>query len=71
MDARLDVNDLNVSDVDELAINDIGVVSIRTSSPLALDNYAVNRITGSFVLIDEATNVTVAAGMVGPPLLVN
>ena len=71
VDARLDVNDLNVSDVDELAINDIGVVSIRTSSPLALDNYAVNRITGSFVLIDEATNVTVAAGMVGPPLLVN
>jgi len=71
VDARLDVNDLNLVPVDELLINEIGVVTITTASPLAVDIYAHNRITGSFVLIDEATNITVAAGMVGPPLLLN
>ena len=49
--------------------NDIGVVHLRTAMPLALDAYRVDRITGSFVLIDELTMATVAAGMVGPPSL--
>ena len=49
--------------------NDIGVVRLRTATPLALDTYRVDRITGSFVLIDELTMATVAAGMVGPPRL--
>jgi len=48
----------------ELALNDIGEVSLRLSEPLAVDLYAENRATGSFILIDEATNNTVAAGMV-------
>jgi bifunctional enzyme CysN/CysC len=48
----------------ELALNDIGEVRLRTSSPLAFDPYRVNRRTGSFILIDEATNETVGAGMV-------
>jgi bifunctional enzyme CysN/CysC len=48
----------------ELALNDIGRVSLRTSAPLAFDPYRTNRRTGSFILIDEATNATVAAGMV-------
>jgi sulfate adenylyltransferase subunit 1 (EFTu-like GTPase family) len=48
----------------ELALNDIGRVCLRTSKPLAFDSYARNRATGSFILIDEATNDTVGAGMI-------
>jgi bifunctional enzyme CysN/CysC len=62
-----DVNALEVSDAEELAENDIGIVHLRTATPLALDAYQVDRITGSFVLIDELTIATVAAGMVGRP----
>ena len=45
-------------------MNDSGRIAIRTSAPLMFDSYAKNRITGSFILIDEATNETVAAGMI-------
>jgi sulfate adenylyltransferase large subunit len=48
----------------ELALNDIGRVRLRTSAPLVLDPYTSNRRTGSFILIDEASNRTVGAGMV-------
>jgi bifunctional enzyme CysN/CysC len=48
----------------ELALNDIGRVRLRTSKPLAFDPYTRNRATGSFILIDEATNDTVGAGMI-------
>src|SRR5262245_16972045 len=48
----------------ELALNDIGTVVLRLSAPLAVDPYSDNRATGSFILIDEATNDTVAAGLV-------
>ncbi|MGI8802220.1 MAG: sulfate adenylyltransferase subunit 1 [Solirubrobacteraceae bacterium] len=48
----------------ELGLNDIGLVSLRTSAPLSFDAYQANRRTGSFILIDEQTNATVAAGMV-------
>ena len=48
----------------ELALNDIGRVTLRLSAPLVVDPYDVNRATGAFILIDEATNDTVAAGMV-------
>jgi bifunctional enzyme CysN/CysC len=62
---RVDVHTLaRESGPGELALNDIGRVSLRTSAPLALDAYRSNRRTGSFILIDEATNATVAAGMV-------
>jgi sulfate adenylyltransferase subunit 1 (EFTu-like GTPase family) len=47
-----------------LELNDIGVVRLRLSEPLAVDPYAENRETGAFILIDEATNDTVGAGMV-------
>ena len=53
----------------ELRENDIGVVTLRTATPLAVDPYEADRITGSFVLIDELTFATIAAGMVGPPRL--
>ncbi len=49
----------------ELALNDIGRVALRTSKPMAFDAYASNRHTGSFILIDESTNDTVGAGMIG------
>jgi bifunctional enzyme CysN/CysC len=64
-----DVNQLCVTEAGELRENDIGVVTLRTATPLAVDPYEADRITGSFVLIDELTFATVAAGMVGPPRL--
>jgi sulfate adenylyltransferase subunit 1 len=45
-------------------MNDIARIRIRTTKPLFFDSYTVNRITGSIILIDEATNETVAAGMI-------
>jgi sulfate adenylyltransferase large subunit len=47
-----------------LELNDIARVRLRLSEPLAVDTYADNRATGAFILIDEATNDTVAAGMI-------
>ena len=49
---------------ERLELNDLGVVKLRLAEPLAVDLYARNRATGAFILIDEATNDTVAAGMV-------
>jgi sulfate adenylyltransferase subunit 1 (EFTu-like GTPase family) len=49
---------------ERLELNDIGRVSLRLSEPLCVDPYADNRATGAFVLVDEATNETVGAGMV-------
>jgi sulfate adenylyltransferase large subunit len=48
----------------ELALNDIGRVRLRTNAPLVFDPYDQNRRTGSFILIDEASNNTVGAGLV-------
>jgi len=48
----------------ELGLNDIGRVRLRVSSPLVVDPYTSNRRTGSFILIDEASNGTVGAGMI-------
>ena len=47
-----------------LEVNDIGRISIHTTSPLFFDEYRLNRTTGSFILVDPATNLTVAAGMI-------
>jgi bifunctional enzyme CysN/CysC len=47
-----------------MELNDIGRVTIRVASPLVCDPYRENRATGCFILVDEATNDTVAAGMV-------
>src|SRR5438874_5626778 len=51
----------------ELAVNDIGQIRLRTSRPLVFDGYGTNRLTGSFILIEQGTNHTVAAGMLHPP----
>jgi sulfate adenylyltransferase large subunit len=64
LDYRVDVNTLDHLAAGELALNEIGRVRIRSGSPLIADPYALNRTTGSFILIDEATNDTVAAGTI-------
>jgi len=62
---RLDVNTLHRDqDTKELGLNEIGRVQLRTTVPLLCDPYSKNRTTGSFILIDEATGVTVGAGMI-------
>jgi sulfate adenylyltransferase large subunit len=48
----------------ELALNDIGRIRLRTSAPLVFDSYESNRRTGNFILIDEASNDTVGAGLI-------
>jgi bifunctional enzyme CysN/CysC len=50
--------------VEVLGLNEIGRVVLRTTVPLFADEYRRNRTTGGFVLVDEATNATVAAGMI-------
>jgi len=65
---RLDVNTLHrENEINALALNEIGRVSLRTTAPLFFDDYRRNRETGSFILIDEATNATVGAGMIIGP----
>jgi bifunctional enzyme CysN/CysC len=62
---RIDVDTLDPdTSVNELGLNEIGTVKLRMSSPLVVDDYRRNRTTGSFILIDEATNATVGAGMI-------
>jgi sulfate adenylyltransferase subunit 1 (EFTu-like GTPase family) len=62
---RLDVNTLHRDlEAEELGLNEIARVQLRTTVPLLCDPYEKNRRTGSFVLIDEATGVTVGAGMI-------
>jgi bifunctional enzyme CysN/CysC len=51
-------------EADTLEVNDIGRVSIHTTSPLFFDEYRLNRNTGSFILVDPASDLTVAAGMI-------
>jgi bifunctional enzyme CysN/CysC len=62
---RLDVNTLHRDeDADSLSLNEIGRVTLRTTAALFSDDYRRNRATGSFILVDEASNDTVAAGMI-------
>ena len=65
LDYRLDVNTLHRDkSATALKLNELGRVTLRTQVPLLLDEYSRNAATGSFILIDPDTNVTVAAGMV-------
>ena len=67
------VNKLNLDTLEaelapaELGVNDIGEIRLRAAKPLVFDGYAINRLTGSFILIEQGTNATVAAGMLRPP----
>jgi bifunctional enzyme CysN/CysC len=62
---ELDITSLHRNrDATSLELNAIGRVSLRTTAPLFVDDYTRNRTTGSFILVDETTNATVAAGMI-------
>jgi bifunctional enzyme CysN/CysC len=61
---RIDVNTMHREEADTLALNEIGRLQLTTTQPLFYDRYDLNRMTGSFVLIDPTTNNTVAAGMI-------
>ena len=62
---KMDVNTLHRDQsASTLGLNDVGRIRLRTTSPLFVDRYARNRQTGSFILVSEATNATVAAGMI-------
>ena len=59
----LDVATLEQVPAERLELNDLARVRLRLAAPLMIDPYGVNRATGAFILVDEATNETVAAGM--------
>ncbi|MEX0935957.1 MAG: sulfate adenylyltransferase subunit CysN [Gemmatimonadota bacterium] len=61
---RVDVDTLHREKANLLELNEIGRVEITTSRPLFFDSYRVNMATGSFVLVDPHSNVTIAAGMI-------
>jgi bifunctional enzyme CysN/CysC len=65
LEYRIDVNSLHRDETaDTLSLNEIGRVTLRTTQPLFVDEYRRNRITGSFLLIEESTGATVGAGMI-------
>ena len=61
---RVDVNTLERAPAKKLDMNDIAAVDVKTTLPLFFDPYRLNRTTGSFIVIDPLTNVTVAAGII-------
>ena len=62
---ELNINDLRrISNIDELKMNSIGRVRIKTARPIFVDNYKKNRLTGSLILIDKDTNETIGAGII-------
>jgi sulfate adenylyltransferase subunit 1 len=64
LDYRVDVNTLDQHAAEKLNMNDIARVALKIQQPLVFDSYSTDRATGSFIVIDEATNNTVAAGMI-------
>jgi sulfate adenylyltransferase subunit 1 len=65
---KVDIDTLKRNETDtELSVNAICKIQLRTTQPLYIDSYFKNRTTGSFILIDPATNETVAAGMIVAP----
>ncbi|HTM29856.1 MAG TPA: sulfate adenylyltransferase subunit CysN [Vicinamibacterales bacterium] len=61
---RVDVDTMHREPAERLGLNEIGRVQLVTANPLCFDSYRVNSATGSFVVVDPRTNVTVAAGMI-------
>jgi bifunctional enzyme CysN/CysC len=61
---RIDVNTLAYHDANELKLNEIGYCSVSVNAPLVFDAYQLSKGTGSFIVIDRLTNVTVGAGMI-------
>ena len=68
LESRLNIQSLEPEPVPaELPLNSIGEIRLKVSKPLIYDGYKDNRQTGSFILIEQGTNATVAAGMLRPP----
>ena len=68
LESRINMTTLEPEpDPARLAINDIGGIRLKTAKPLVFDGYTTNRLTGSFILIEQGTNATVAAGMFAAP----
>jgi len=66
---RLDIETLGRDEAaDSLSLNEIGGITLRIAAPLAVDDYAHDRLTGSFLVIDEHDGQTLAAGLVGDPI---
>ena len=65
IDSRLDIHTLNPIDAHELAVNEIGQVVVETQQPLPVEAYAVNRVGGSLIMVDPASNRTSGALLVG------
>ncbi|PID84803.1 MAG: bifunctional sulfate adenylyltransferase subunit 1/adenylylsulfate kinase [Chloroflexi bacterium] len=61
---KIDVDTMHREPADTLTLNEIGRIQLTTTQPLFYDRYQLNRMTGSFILIDPNTNNTVAAGMI-------
>jgi sulfate adenylyltransferase subunit 1 len=68
VDGVLDLDSVQVVPADDLQLNDIGRVRLRTAEPLVAEPYATHRRTGAFLLIDSQSGQTLAAGMIGDPL---
>ena len=64
---RIDVNTLELAPASTLELNEIGRIRLVTSEPVTYDAYEDNRSTGSFILIDRVSNITVGAGMIEMP----
>ena len=65
MEYKVDINTLEENRVEQsLGLNEIARITIKTSKPIFYDSYKDNHITGSVIIIDEATNNTVGAGMI-------
>jgi sulfate adenylyltransferase subunit 1 len=60
----VNVNTLEQEPADTFGLNDIGRISVKTAQPIAFESYRSNRSAGSFIVIDESNNNTVAAGLI-------
>jgi bifunctional enzyme CysN/CysC/sulfate adenylyltransferase subunit 1 len=68
LESRINISTLEPEpDPAELLLNDIGEIRLQTSQPLVFDGYTNNRLTGSFILVEQGTNATVGAGLLFPP----
>lgn len=61
---KINVNNIHKEETKSLKLNEIGKVKIKTTRPIYFDPYQINKMTGSFILIDPDTNLTIAAGMI-------
>jgi len=64
VDSQIDVNTLAKNSTDKLELNEIGVCNFSLTKPIVFDSYKRNHSTGSFIIIDRLTNVTIGAGMI-------